>query len=255
MINIIDGDFIPYTFGFIADRDFLSLSDVLKRVDLYLIRLFQFSGNQEYIGYLGASRKNYRNDLKKDYKDNRDTMVRPNLHKEIKDYLIEEYSFNLVKGIESDDAVGITSTAIKDCTIISTDKDLLQLPGKHINCKKVGGFENITVEYPGIIEFNQSKNKIFATGLYLIFAQTLKGDVADGYGGLKGWGEKKTYNLLKDCNPENLLNTVLNEYRNVYGDDAKEKFRIMWNMAYLCRENPTFKIPSSTTLKSVINGL
>jgi 5'-3' exonuclease len=245
---IIDGDFIPYTYGFIAEKYDMHDDQILNTIHNLMTKLSNICNSNKYIGYVAKNRNNYRNNLLAEYKQNRKGFVKPSKHKFIKNTLIQQYGFNEVDNVESDDAVSITANLIgkENALIVSTDKDMLQVKGHHFTMKRNGEYDYNYVEDSGKIEL--IKGKIFATGFYLVFAQMLKGDSCDNYSGLRGWGDVKTYRLLKDVKPQDLPKTILKEYKKVYKDDALNQFNIMFNMAYLCRNNDSFVLPSFKTL-------
>lgn len=98
--------------------------------------------------------------------------------------VVEKYRHYIRPGLEGDDVAGIlaTSNVIKGTKIVySADKDLLQIPGPHLN--KDGEVFQITEEA--------------ADRHHML--QTLTGDATDGYPGCPGVGPKKAAAILDDA--------------------------------------------------------
>jgi DNA polymerase-1 len=128
------------------------------------------------------SRHYFRHDIEPTYKGNR-TGEPPILLGEIKAYLREHYNIAEKPTLEADDVMGILQTKLDNTIIVSCDKDMRQIPGRHLNCDKIdeGTFE-VTEE--GGDEWH--------------LMQTLMGDMVDGYPGRKGTGIKKAAKIVPD---------------------------------------------------------
>lgn len=96
------------------------------------------------------------------------------------------YRVLLIKGLEADDVCGISAGQLQGqghhTTIVSPDKDLLQIPGTvctpRIGAKPV--YTEVTREM----------------GDRMHLLQTLMGDTCDNYRGLPGWGARKAGEVL-----------------------------------------------------------
>lgn len=144
-----------------------SVADLLEQADTY--------------GYLlcFSDAKNFRKDILPTYKGQR-TGRKPMGFKAIRERLMDEYAHKLVTKplLEADDCIGILATKYPDeYAIWSADKDLKQIPGKHL----VDG-EWITVS-------EQEADLFFYT-------QVLTGDTADNYKGCPGIGAVKAEAIL-----------------------------------------------------------
>lgn len=93
-----------------------------------------------------------------------------------------------------------------DYTIVSNDKDLKCIPGKHYNPKTK---ERTTVDA--------------VSALRCEYAQLLMGDGVDDIPGIYGMGPKTAAKLLKDCETEDEMQFVVtSEYQSAYGDKWQE---------------------------------
>lgn len=123
---------------------------------------------------LTDSAHNWRLDVLPTYKGNRKDKRKPLGLKSFREKLSGEDSVFFRPRLEADDVVGILATweDVKGEKLIwSEDKDLMQIPGKHI----VGD---------EVVEVTEEE------GRRMHLFQTLAGDVTDGYTGAPGFGEK-----------------------------------------------------------------
>lgn len=165
--------------------------------------------------YLSPSVGNFREAIAvtHKYKGNRDATQKPKYFKEIKDYLIERYGAVVARGQEADDELGIGATTFPDSIMVSTDKDLLQVPGRHYNWVKEE-------------EVNVSKKE----GTLAFYSQVLSGDPTDNIHGLRGIGPAKASKMLADCaSSRDCWKVVLDAYRDQESEDrAIENARLLW---------------------------
>ncbi len=123
---------------------------------------------------LTDSAHNWRLDILPTYKGNRKDKRKPLGLKVFRERLSSEESVFFRPRLEADDVVGILATwkTVRGEKLIwSEDKDLMQIPGKHI----VGD---------EVVEVTEEE------GRRMHLLQTLAGDVTDGYTGAPGFGEK-----------------------------------------------------------------
>ena len=125
----------------------------------------------------------FRKTLAPTYKENR--MFREPLlaYKTLREFIKKSYASQELSGLEGDDVLGIlaTSPEQKDTIIISLDKDLKQIPGKHYNIDKPD---------QGITEVTSHQATLF------FYTQVLTGDTTDGYAGCPGVGPKGAAKIL-----------------------------------------------------------
>lgn len=147
---------------------------------------------------------NFRNALAtiKPYKGNRNEFDKPAHLQAIRDYLVDKWGATLSEGCEADDSIAIESTRLKDdCVIVSIDKDLDQLPGKHYNWRRK---EEYTI--------NERE------GWRNFYTQMLVGDATDNIPGLPGIGPAKAVKLLQDYSREGAMwGGVYRAYHSYYG--------------------------------------
>ena len=136
---------------------------------------------------------NYRDQLAttRVYKGNRDPEHKPTWYQEIKDYLVNYHNAKFSEGCEADDMLAIRANEIRKTVtqedtivIVSTDKDLDQVPGVHINWVK----EEI---------YYISKEE--ASRFY--WEQVISGDPSDNIQGIPGMGPVKAKQYLDKYDP------------------------------------------------------
>ena len=137
---------------------------------------------------------NFRKTVDPSYKANRKNVRKPVGLKAVKDNLQKICNWNVYKGCEADDVIGIRMTDPRvtndkyqhkwEAIGISTDKDLLTVPGKLWR----GDWDNFDVME--ITQFEADYNWMI---------QTLTGDTTDGYSGCKGIGKVTAAKLLAKC--------------------------------------------------------
>ena len=144
----------------------------------------------------------------------------------LRDHLVNSWGFEVVNGIEADDAVGIAAYAVSEdeSIMVHIDKDLNQFRGWHYNYRKKEKYY--------VSEFE---------GLHSFYTQILTGDRIDNIIGLKGIGPVKAKRILEECTNENeLYEAVLKAYE---GDQQRvlENAQLLW----LQREaNQVWQLPS-----------
>lgn len=153
--------------------------------------LMKTSDADDYILCFSHS-ENFRKDVYPLYKANRKKTRKPMGFLEFRAKVMQDYT-NIVKPrLEADDTVGILATKMDDCIIYSEDKDLLQIPGKHMKDEE-------------IIEVSVYDGDRFH------MMQTLTGDAVDGYPGCPGVGPVKAEKLLS-VNPAEWWGAVIETY-------------------------------------------
>lgn len=169
-------------------------------------------GADSYYGYSGKG-KVFREDLSTilKYKGNRDGMLRP-LHLDaLKEYLVKHHNCEIITKIEADDACSIDSTnaykkwlktkSDQDKYVLCfVDKDYFQTAGHLYNTNTQ---DNIC-SYDGFGWLNlNDKGDVKGRGRLWLYQQCLSQDTSDNYAANSAsdmkWGEKKAYELLKDC--------------------------------------------------------
>ena len=177
MKALIDGDIVCYRSAASAEKDdqeialiraSRTLQDIVSITDATSVEVF-LSGTA-----------NFRKDIYPEYKANRLTLPKPKHLNAVKEFLILQWGAEVTDGYEADDALGIAlnrDTGGGVC--VSIDKDMLQLPGLHLNFVS-GEFREIDV-----IE-----------GWRNFYYQTILGDRGDNVPGYDGKMRPKWPNFL-----------------------------------------------------------
>jgi DNA polymerase-1 len=120
---------------------------------------------------------NFRKELNPSYKSHR-TGRKPMGFKPFRTQCMEKFKSVTKPTLEADDVIGILATKPgADHIIVSADKDLLTIPGKHLIDGKI------------VVVTEREADMMFMT-------QTLTGDAADGYPGCPGIGKVKAEKIL-----------------------------------------------------------
>lgn len=144
-----------------------------KDADVRVAKLVEKLGATDVIMCL-TDDENFRYDVLPTYKDtrDRDESARPELLKDMKQYLAEEYKSYIRPGLEADDIMGILAThptIVKgEKIIVSEDKDMRTVSAKVYNPMQ-----------PDLGVLTITPREAAAFHMW----QTICGDVTDGYGG------------------------------------------------------------------------
>jgi len=211
MIALVDADILVYRFGFASEGDPAEFA--LARLSEFLDNLSLSDGIDEVWGYL-TGHGNFRHEVAvtAPYKGNR-VAPKPYHFQLLREYMERAWGFEVVEGMEADDAIGIEAYRHEpdEILIVSIDKDLNMIRGHHYNFVK--------------------EEKYFVTeeeAIRNFYLQILTGDKVDNIIGLAGIGPVKSKKLLKDCNTElEMYEAVLKAYD---GDEARvlENARLLW---------------------------
>lgn len=194
------------------------ISHCYQNLKQLLSSIMEKTGATEYRIYLSGP-NNFRTAIATiaEYKGNRDPDNKPVYFKELRSKLIEDHNAVITDGEEADDALGIAQCAAPPGTtvIVSKDKDLRMIPGKHLN---LNNGELLEVdEWSGLVWF---------------YTQILTGDQVDNIKGCPGIGPKKAEKILAGCKTEKeLLAACLQEYNKHYDDPLgalNETGKLLW---------------------------
>lgn len=111
--------------------------------------------------------------------------------------------------------------AFSDTVIVSADKDLMIVPGWHLQ----PGSDLKWVDQMGWLELRRKDNgqvkDLKGAGLKFFYAQMIIGDDIDNYAGIPGKGAAFAYKLLDGCKTEKeLYMAVLGAYKDKFGHGA-----------------------------------
>jgi hypothetical protein len=256
---LIDGDILVYRCGFAAEKthylvsspDGLStiysahkeipkgtskeyiwsrkeiepVENALNALEASISYIMRQTGAEQYEIYLSGP-NNFRNAIAvtKPYKGNREGQAKPVHYAALRRTLLETYNAQIPDdGLEADDLLGIRLGELGDSgVVVSIDKDLLQIPGRHYNW--VTGDDVVIQPKDG--------------HLYL-GCQIISGDPTDNVPGLPGLGEAKARKLLgAAANPKDMLARIRAEYlRHAGGDESSAElyFREQGSLVYILK--------------------
>lgn len=263
---LIDGDIIIYQPCCIFnDDDDMSRRQIVKHINQKIEKLMQAADCDKYIMFV-TTKFNFRDDLVDDYKANRADVDRPVNLVWAKRYCIEKLNNHFHKKLEADDLLGIYMK--DDCVLWSLDKDLRQIPGKHLD-DATGEVVEVTEE--GILrvdvkisEQGKKKEKVYFDGTIGLYYQMLIGDSTDhilGCGKREkairksgadkgkeyvkrvGVGPKAAVKILTQAVLSNMddtlgaaLSAVVREYKKVHGSNWQEHLETQANLLFMVRK-------------------
>ncbi len=202
MQALIDHDLVVFRCAASAENDGLNIA--IHRVEALLDELLTKTGADSYRAFL-SGKSNFRKTIYPEYKANR-TAPKPVHLEALREYALEKQNAELAPDtLEADDALGINQT--DDTIIVSLDKDLLMVPGKHFSWEIKG---------KGWTKPDKFFTQDAIGGMRLFFEQCLKGDTADNIKGIEKIGNKRAKALLADWVTEEQMFEAV---RNAYGND------------------------------------
>lgn len=220
--NSIDADTLVYLVAY-KYRESDDTEAALQELDIYVRTILDNTATTYYAGFLGGEKCfRYGVAKTKPYKGNRPPS--PDWYKKwsgpMKAYLRDEWNFQIVNGIEADDAVCIYQTWCrennKNSVMSHGDKDLYQIEGNHYDIRKH------TRRYVDKVEAWQNLAK-----------QILTGDASDAIVGCKGVGAKGAAKLIDHLNTlSEMCQAVIDKYEQVYGDKGMTLYT---EMSTLCQ--------------------
>lgn len=219
MLALFDADIFVYRIGFTTNG--LAENIAAWRLNELIERTLYALNCQDYIMFLSSQDRseNFRYQLFPDYKANR-TQPKPEHFQFLRGYLCDKYGATVARG-EADDAIGIEAAKDSDRVIVSIDKDLDQLPGRHYN------FVKDTHYFISPLE-----------GMRYFYQQCLIGDAVDNIKGCSGIGPVKALRALEGCqNETEMLDKVLRMYHDAHEDDFLDRLWLAGQLLWV-RRNP-----------------
>lgn len=236
---IIDGDYFPFIAchgnkvmeedGVTPKKDEFNhyiytektLEEALYHIDNLLINIFQHLQATHYIGFLKSGVDNFRKKILPTYKANRIGKELPKYFHEVRQRMIDEWSFLSIEcPIEVDDMALITAYNHENSILVSSDKDLL-------------------TSYPLCFDIrnNTFKQNSEYNINYAFWLSMLVGDSADNIKGCLGLGKKKAPLVLERLTePEDMRKAVIDKYIETYGYFWLEEFYKNYYSLYILRD-------------------
>jgi DNA polymerase-1 len=183
---LIDGDLIVYRFSAAQAKEIqwadglvtVHADTALARSDIQseVCRLLKKFRTDRFTFCLSDA-VNFRKGLHPSYKSARG--AKPVGFNPIKEWAHEHFNAVVYPSLEADDTLGLLSADMDNAIIVSWDKDMCQIPGRH---------------------YDPRQNKTFSVtpeqGWEWFLTQVLTGDRVDGYTGLPGCGPKTAEKIL-----------------------------------------------------------
>ena len=187
--------------------------------------------------------KTFRHDKYEVYKDGRrETPIELKEQFPVAKKLVEAMGIACyeIDNYEADDIIGTFAKCVDEnpefnATIISSDKDLLQLISDEVDVK--------LLKQTGFIRMNRNEfiNTYGVEPARMVDLKALMGDASDNIPGVKGIGEKTAINLLKEYGTlENLYNNIDNvkgKMKDKLLDDKENAF-MSYDLATIYKEVP-----------------
>lgn len=168
----VDGDIAVYKpcCVFNEDSDY-DRSMISRNITGFINKLVVDAGADSYQCFL-TTKTNFRDDLTGDYKANRSDTERPVNLAWAKRWAVDNLESNFHPKLEADDLLGVHMT--EDTVLWSLDKDLRQIPGKHL--------DDATRQVVTVTEYGTLKDlgkKAYFDGMIGFYYQLLIGDSTD----------------------------------------------------------------------------
>lgn len=229
-LAIVDGD--PFLYA--ASWNIDNLDDAKEKLDFIFDEALQTVFAKDYVVAIGGP-NNFRDKLYPLYKKSvtraKSRSSKPEWFYDLKEYLSKKDSAVVTDGFEADDQVRIWSVEMakfeKPFIVISIDKDLDCIPGRHFNPKKNTVY---------------SVNEEEANRLY--WTQMIVGDQIDNIPGVRGYGPVKAKNLFDSVtDPDVIKQIVCKAYDSVYGDEGYSNLLVNGRLLHIWRYyNDHFKM-------------
>lgn len=262
---LIDGDLIVYEAAFCVEAkekqgEYLNWYQVSKIVNTIVRKILTGSKATHHLGFLTDGKSNFRIKVATTlpYKGQRKTNAeKPKFYDEIRDYLQKHFGFQMMVGVEADDALTIASEHFKTDnrvrTIIATkDKDLWQYAGHHYNMN----IKELMVITPEQAHRNLWKQMILGdmgTDNIPGLSHAAKWEIAfkDEEASKKyrpipchQFGKARAKKILDETNPKDYDKVIYELYLDMYDDPdcldsfGDYRFHETFKLIYMLREAP-----------------
>ena len=230
----------PVFSRFILDPDSHFFHSAKKMIEGNCQKIQDKLGREVRVAMLIDGDGNFRNRIATivPYKGTRSVHAKPIKYNDIRQYLLDSWDAEIVLDQETDDEMAIRQTASDDTIIVSIDKDMLQVPGWHLNPNK--GFKKVGP----------------AEGLVRLYRQAAMGDTVDNIKGAYKVGAAAAKKLFPAggnvYEPDMWKHLVLcyersiEKYGNKYGGlSAEEAALENMRLVYLRRKRDELWLPPS----------
>jgi DNA polymerase-1 len=231
MTESIDADPLSHALA-LTKRSLLGVEEAMDREGVEFDRLELFL----------TGKGNFREQVAtiRGYKSNRKDNVRPVHYRGIRRYMRERWDATVVKGYEADDALAMVAHEHgydgEQVILVSADKDLKTVPGRHYNPRKKAW--SVITPQEALLNF---------------YGQVLTGDTVDAVCGCFKMGPKGAAELLtglNDATEEEIARAVLLAYEQSLGKkgcpyvDAEAAMIENGRLLHMCRsvEETTTKL-------------
>jgi len=265
IIVLVDADLIVYETAFCVEKKekegiYLNWYQVSMIVNTIVRGILRGSKATHHLGFLTEGKSNFR--VKRattlTYKGNRKTNAdKPKFYDEVRDYLQKHFGFQMMRGVEADDALTIASEHFKGnprvTTVIATkDKDLWQYAGEHYNMNT----KKLMVITPEEAHKNLWRQMILGdmgTDNIPGLSHAAKWDVIFKDEGAKkkhrpipchSFGVVRAETILDETSPEDYPRVIFELYLDSYGTReskeafAEQRFYETFALVYMLREAP-----------------
>lgn len=200
-----------------------SLEDAQRIFEEMLQKIYRVAWEADHVDhglhlcFSCPTRRYFRHDIDPEYKGHRRGGPRPLLVQQLREWVEQNYYCWTRPNLEADDVIGILATHPKliegKKIVVSVDKDLHQIPGRHINPQK---------PHLGVHEISHE------AGRRQLAIQVLTGDTVDGYKGCPGIGVKRATRIVEAGGAAHIL-PILATY--LKAGCTEEYFTQQYNLA------------------------
>lgn len=213
------GDLCCYRCAASAEQEPLEIA--VLRTDKLMRQLIEETQVDTFRAFLTGT-TNFRKEIDPLYKANR-TQPSPKWLQQCREYLVTEWKAEVADNCEADDLLGINQDKVGGTTmVVSLDKDLLMIPGKHYRWGISGTVNGKTwIKEAEFLEVSPDD------GLRSYFVSTLVGDKSDNIIGVDGLGPVKAKRALEGEDSEQ---GMFDRCRSIYNDDCRflRNLQLLW---------------------------
>lgn len=245
-----------------------SLAEVKNTVDMFIRDWMLKAGATHYVGFVTGD-NNFRKQIAQTwvYKGHRLHIEKPSWYPQVKQYVIDHWKALVMEDMEADDGLAIAQTLFQrrgiESIIVTEDKDLLQVPGLHLNKNKSDTVFTVTEEqahknlWLQVVTGDATDNipgvshAIHETTIGT-YNKMIKDTVEDSaerirlykqYPKQELYGASTAFNYLSEFDPSEWPSKVWELYVDKYEEDDYGDFRFQETFAliFMLREHPDYQ--------------